>query len=87
MAFRHSIRFRLTSILIITVLTILIIVSGANMAFAETFYYQVEKENIATTYEKINNSINIRGRRNVAAAAHPEDERKGHEGARLRAYP
>ena len=58
MAFRHSIRFRLTSILIITVLTILIIVSGANMAFAETFYYQVEKENIATTYEKINNSIN-----------------------------
>ncbi len=58
MAFRHSIRFKLTSILIITVLSILIIVSTANLVFAETFYYQVEKENIATTYEKINNSIN-----------------------------
>jgi len=58
MAFRHSIRFKLTSILIITVLSILIIVSAANLVFAETFYYQVEKENIATTYDKINNTIN-----------------------------
>ncbi len=57
MKFRHSIRFKLTSILIITVLTILVIVSAANLAFAEGFYYQVEKENIATTYEKINNTI------------------------------
>ena len=58
MAFRHSIRFKLTSILIITVLSILIIVSTANLVFAETFYYQVEKDNIATTYDKINNYIN-----------------------------
>lgn len=57
MKFRHSIRFKLTSILIITVLTILVIVSAANLAFAETFYYQVEKDNIANTYEKINNYI------------------------------
>ncbi|MBE5956074.1 MAG: HAMP domain-containing protein [Lachnospiraceae bacterium] len=48
----------MTSILIITVLSILIIVSSANLIFAETFYYQVEKDNIATTYDKINNIIN-----------------------------
>ncbi len=57
MSFRHSIRFKLTSILIITVLSILVIVSAANLAFAEAFYYQVEEDNIATTYEKINTYV------------------------------
>lgn len=57
MKFRHSIRFKLTSILIITVLSILVIVSAANLAFAESFYYQVEKDNIANTYDKINNCL------------------------------
>ena len=57
MKFRHSIRFKLTSILIITVLTILVIVSAANLAFAETFYYQVEKDNIANTSCRQGNPI------------------------------
>lgn len=57
MKIRHSIRFKLTSILIITVLSILVIVSAANLAFAESFYYQVEKDNIANTYDKINNCL------------------------------
>lgn len=57
MAFRYSIRLKLTSILIITVLSILVIVSAANLAFAETFYYQVEKDNIANTFDKINNYV------------------------------
>ena len=57
MVFRHSIRFKLTSILIITVLSILVIVSAANLAFAESFYYQVEQDNIANTFDKINNYV------------------------------
>lgn len=53
MQFRHSIRFKLTSILIVTVLSILVVVSAVNLAFAETFYYNFEQENIVSTYHKI----------------------------------
>lgn len=53
MQFRHSIRFKLTSILIVTVLSILVVVSAVNLAFAETFYYNFEQENIVSTYHKV----------------------------------
>lgn len=53
MQFRHSIRFKLTSILIVTVLSILVVVSAVNLAFAETFYYNFEQENIVSTFHKV----------------------------------
>lgn len=53
MEFRHSIRVKLTSVLITTVLGILILVSAAILAFAESFYYSFEKENIVNNFQKI----------------------------------
>lgn len=58
MRFRHSIRFKLTSILIVTVLSILVVVSAVNLAFAETFYYNFEKENIVSAYHKVSDLFN-----------------------------
>ena len=54
MEFRHSIRVKLTSVLITTVLSILILVSAAILAFAEQFYYSFEKENIVSNFQKVN---------------------------------
>ncbi len=53
MEIRHSIRVKLTSVLIATVLGILILVSAAILAFAESFYYNFEKENMVSNFQKV----------------------------------
>lgn len=54
MAMRHSIRFKLTSILIVTTLNIVIVMGVVNATFTESFYYQVERENMINTFHKVN---------------------------------
>lgn len=51
---RHSIRFKLTLVLIVTILLIVASLGVANATFAETFYYQYEQDNIVNAYQKVN---------------------------------
>ncbi|MDO4554832.1 MAG: HAMP domain-containing sensor histidine kinase [Lachnospiraceae bacterium] len=55
---RHSIRFKLTAILIVTILSIVAVAAFVNFTFAESFYYQSEQDNIVETYQKVNELFN-----------------------------
>lgn len=55
MKIRHSIRFKLTAILIVTTISIMALMGIVNATFAESFYCQVEKENIVSAFQKVNN--------------------------------
>lgn len=58
---RHSIRFKLTAILMMTILGIVLIMSAVNATFAETYYYQFERGNIINTFHSVNNLFRNHG--------------------------
>jgi signal transduction histidine kinase len=54
MKLHHSIRFKLTAVLIVTTLSMVACLGLMNATFAESFYYREEQENIIDMYQKVN---------------------------------